>query len=90
MENDELIPVVTTLSPAPEAVIQLVKCGSWMCKGTMLDKSLSVPLKAGLICTDLCSCSDDDHECENQLGQCDDDDSDIENEEDGDSFISLN
>ena len=26
MENDEWIPVMTTLSPAPEAIIQLVKC----------------------------------------------------------------
>ena len=33
-------------------------------------------------CTDLCSCSDDDDECENQQGKCDDDDSDFEDEED--------
>ena len=30
--------------------------------------------KAGLLCTDLCSCSEDDVECENQPGGCDDDD----------------
>ena len=27
MENAEWVPVMTTLSPAPEAVIELVKCG---------------------------------------------------------------
>ena len=40
--------------------------------------------KAGLLCTDLCSCSDDDDECENHQGECDDDDSNIEDEEDDD------
>ena len=27
MENAEWVPVMTTLSPAPEAVMELVKCG---------------------------------------------------------------
>ena len=41
MENEEWIPVMTTLSPAPEAIN--AACEVQMCKGTMLDESLSVP-----------------------------------------------
>ena len=48
MENDEWIPVMTTtttLSQAPETIIQLVKLVKSRCaiKGTMIDESLSVP-----------------------------------------------
>ena len=38
MENAEWVPVMTTLSPAPEAVIELVKCGcskEGMCNQSM-------------------------------------------------------
>ena len=68
MENDEWIPVMTPLSPAP--------------KGTMLDESLSVPQSRATMHEPLSSCSDDDdNECENQQSKCDGDDSDIEDEE---------
>jgi len=66
MEDDEWIPVMTTLFSAPEAIIQLssvnVLSTDAQCRTT------------GLPCTDLCSCSDED-ECENQQGEDDSDDS---------------
>ena len=74
VENDEWIPVMTTLSPAHTA------CEVQMSKGTNRCQCR----KTGLLCTDLCSCSDDDDECENLQGECDDDDSNIEDEGDDD------
>ena len=66
MENAEWVPVMTTLPPAPEAVIVLVivlvKCGC------SKERCLTNPCqcrRAGLLCTDLCSCPDDS-ECDNQ------------------------
>ncbi|KAL9978164.1 hypothetical protein ACROYT_G015654 [Oculina patagonica] len=76
MENGEWVPVMTTLTPAPEAIIQLVKyrCSKERCKSNLCQCR-----RAGLLCTDLCSCSDDS-ECENQqngdLYQSDMDESD--------------
>ena len=81
MENDEWIPIMTALSPAPEATIQIVKC-RFETEHCSTNRCL---------CTDHCRCSDDDDdddddddECENLQGECDDDDSDIEDEEDDD------
>ena len=62
MENAEWVPVMTTLPPAPEAVIELVKCG---CSKERCSTNRCQCRRAGLLCTDLCSCSDDS-ECENQ------------------------
>ena len=62
MENAEWVPVMTTLPPAPEAVIELVKCG---CSKERYSTNRCQCRRAGLLCTDLCSCSDDS-ECENQ------------------------
>ena len=83
MENDEWIPVMTTLSPAPEATIQLVKC---KCAKERCSTNRCQCRKAELLCTDLCSCSEDVDKCENQPDECDDDDSDIEDEEDDDAL----
>ena len=86
MENDEWIPVMTTLSPAPEAIIQLVKC---RCAKVRCSTNRCHCRKAGLLCTDLCSCSDDDNECENQQGEWDEcDEDDIEDEEDDDNALN--
>ena len=85
MEIDEWIPVMTTLSFAPEAIIQPVKC---ICAKERCSTSRCQRRKAGLLCTDLCSCSDDDNECENQQGEWDDDDSDIEDEEEDDDALN--
>ena len=83
MENDEWIPVTTTLSPATEAIIKLVKCKR---EKERCSTNRCHCRKAGLPCTDLCSCSEDDDKSENQPGECDDDDddSDIEDQEDDD------
>jgi len=62
MENAEWVPVMTTLPPAPEAVIELVKCG---CSKERCSTNRCQCRRAGLLCTDLCICSDDS-ECENQ------------------------
>ena len=66
MENAEWVPVMTTLPPAPEAVIVLVivlvKCG---CSKERCSTNPCQCRRAGLLCTDLCSCSDDS-ECDNQ------------------------
>ena len=64
MENAEWVAVITTLSPAPEAVIELVKCG---CSKERYSTNRCQCRRAGLLCTDLRSCSDDS-ECENQHG----------------------
>jgi len=79
MENDGWIPVMTTLSPAPEAITQLVKC---RCAEERCSTNCCQCRRAGLLCTDLCSSSDDDHKCEIQQGEWDDYDGDIEDEED--------
>ena len=46
--------------------------------------------RTSYLCTDLCSCSQDDGKCENQPGECDDDDddSDIEDQEDDDDALN--
>ena len=84
-ENDGWIPVMTTLPPALEAIIQLVKC---RCAKERCSTNRCQYRKLGLLCTDPRSCSDDDHECENQQGECDDYDSDIEDEEDDDDALN--
>ena len=38
MENAEWVPVMTTLSPAPEAVIELVRCAGLELGGGLLAK----------------------------------------------------
>ena len=76
---------MTTLSPAPEAITQLVKC---RCAKEQCATNCYQCCKAGLLCMNLYSCTDDDDECENQQGECDDDDSDIEDEEDDDDALS--
>ena len=84
MKNDEWIPVMTTLSPAPNAIIQLVKCKC------ATERCSTNHRKAGLLCTDLYSCSEDDDKGENQQGECDhdDDDCDIEDQEDDDDALN--
>jgi len=72
---------MTTLSPALEAIIQLVRC---RCAWERRSTNLCQCRKAGLLCTDPRSCSNNDHECENQQCECDDYDGDTEDEEDDD------
>ena len=62
MEKHERVPVMTHLGPAPEAIIQLVKC---KCAKKRCPTKRCQGRKAGLLCKGLCSCSDDG-DCENQ------------------------
>ena len=48
--------MMTQLQPAPDAVLHLVKCG---CIKSRCSTNRCQCRKAGLNCTDLCSCSDE-------------------------------
>ena len=65
LEDNKWLPVITTLPPAPEAVIQLVKCG---CATERCSTNRRQCRKANLNCTDLCSCCDRGDICENSHG----------------------
>ncbi|XP_032229946.2 uncharacterized protein LOC5505744 [Nematostella vectensis] len=80
LEADEWVPVMTSLKPAPDAVLHLVKCGCltercstnrWQCR------------KAGLPCTDLCGCADDEEgePCQNVSEEVEGSESSDEEEE---------
>ena len=47
---------MTTLPPAPESVIEIVKCRS--CRKERCSTNRCQCRRAGLLCTGLCSCSD--------------------------------
>ena len=75
-DSNEWLPLMTTMPPAPEAIIEMVKCGSGKQQCTTNRCQCQ---KAGLTCTELCACSDDDEPCENAL-----------QEDDGDEYIDDN
>lgn len=92
----EWVPVMTRLPPAPDAVLHLVKCG---CAKERCSTNRCQCRKAGLKCTDLCSCIDgEDEPCdnvadgdeegsdENSDGDDDDDLSDDDDEEEADAL----
>ena len=60
MEGEVLRPVTTVLPPAPEAVLQLVKCA---CKGNCTKKTCSCK-KHSMYCTDMCTSCEES--CENR------------------------
>ena len=66
------VPVMTSLPSAPEAILQLVRCG---CIKTRCSTNRCNCRKAELKCTNLCRCADSGDLCENQL------DTDAEDEE---------
>lgn len=53
---------MTRLKPAPDAILHLVKCG---CAKERCSTNRCQCRKGGLHCTDLCSCSDGDDDCDN-------------------------
>lgn len=69
LHGEKWVPIMTTLPPATQAIIHLVKgkCAKERCSTSRCQCQ-----KNGLNCTDLCGCSDDGERCENVL----DDDSD--------------
>lgn len=86
-EDDRWTPVMTKVLPAPVAVIELVKCG---CSKQRCSSNRCQCRKAGLTCTELCSCSDADELCENVQEQDDSDDySDDDDIDDEDSVTDT-
>ena len=83
--EDEWQPVKTKLPPAPEAIIQLVKCG---CSKERCSTNRCQCRKAELRCTDLCACSDsepcDNVHDENESEDDSEDDSEDECEDEDD------
>lgn len=77
--GDKWQPVMTTLPPAPGAIIQLIRyrCGKNRCTTNRCNCR-----KAQLNCTDLCGCSDGADSCANQLEADADEDDDAEYETD--------
>jgi hypothetical protein len=55
-------PIRTHLYAAPDAVTQLVKCG---CKQTRCSSQQCKCKRNNLLCTDFCTCSDEEELCEN-------------------------
>jgi hypothetical protein len=63
MINNEWVAVMATEKPAPETVLHLIKCG---CTKTRCSTLQCKCKNAGLYCTDLCMCCEQDgDECEN-------------------------
>ena len=75
---------MTNLPPAPEAILQLVKCG---CSKERCSTKSCQCHKAGLNCTDLCTNSDNGETCDNDVQEEDvlySDEEDISDDDDGD------
>ena len=64
MDQEEWVPVMTNLPPAPEAILQLVQCG---CSKERCSTNRCQCRKAGLNCTDLCNCSNNGETCDNDV-----------------------
>ena len=63
LEDDQWVPRMTSLPPAPDAITELGGCS---CKTSHCSSNRCNCRKAGLNCTDLCACSDNDVPCANQ------------------------
>ena len=57
-----LAPVLTDQDPAPEAIVEIVKCS---CMKTKCSTNKCKCKKHNLRCTDMCACSNDNEDCEN-------------------------
>ena len=69
---------MTTLPPAPQAIIHLVKC---KCTKERCSTNRCQCKKNGLNCTDLYGCSDSGEQCENVLNNDSDDEINIEEDD---------
>ena len=63
-DNGRRIPVMTTQPPAPEAVLQLIRCN---CVKPLCASSKCKCKSNNLPCTDLCGCGSDEGDCMNTL-----------------------
>ena len=84
LEDNKWLPMITTLPPASEAKIQLVKCG---CAKERCSTNSCQCRKANLNCTDLCNCCDSGDICENSYSPNEDleEDEDVAHESDDSS-----
>ena len=87
-ENDELLPVPSREKPAPDTILQLVKCG---CKKSSCLSSLFSCVQNNLVLTEMCFCGADDDICQNtklclQIYMSDDND----DEDSSVQFCSIN
>ena len=62
MDQDEWVPVMTNLPLAPEAILQLVKCG---CPKERCSTNRCQCHNASLNCTNLCACFKNRETCDN-------------------------
>ena len=65
-EGDIFVPIMTKLPPAPETLLQLVKCG---CSKSACDTSRCKCKSNKLYCTDLCSCGAEEDGCKNIIAE---------------------
>ena len=57
-----LVPITTALAAAPDAVIELIKCG---CTKTQCDRNSCKCQSNGLNCTEMCACGAEEDKCSN-------------------------
>ena len=71
-EEDEKswTPVMTTLPPAPNAIVHLVRCN---CQKQRCSNNRCQCRKASLNCTEHCGCCDNDGDCDNMVEDMQDD-----------------
>ena len=83
---DEWLPVTTGLPLGPDAVLHLLKCG---CKKYRCANNRCNCRKAGLQCTDLCSCADnkEDDCCHNVPDEEENDDEEEYDDEDDEEVM---
>jgi len=62
MEDSTYVPIITTLKPAPDAVIELTRCG---CGTSKCIGGRCSCKKAGLPCTEMCACEASPEKCMN-------------------------
>ena len=65
-EGDIYVPIMTTLPPAPEALLQLLKYG---CSKSACDTSRCKCKSNNLYCTDFCSCGAETDGCKNIIAE---------------------
>ena len=84
MDQEEWVPVMTNLPPAPEGILQLVQCG---CSKERCSTNRCQCRKAGLNYTDLCIFSDNGETCDNDVQEEDVLYSDVEDSSDSEMYI---
>ena len=72
-ESDRLLPVLSKEPPAPDAVLQLVRCNCGSSSSRVQSSSKTCSCRCScrsnsLVCTELCNCEADEDECQNTWG----------------------